>query len=177
MSQPFISEIKMFGGNFAPRNYAFCNGQTVAISQNTALFSLIGVTFGGNGTTNFVLPNMQARRPLGVGNGPGLTPRAWGESSGVQNVTVLPTQIPAHSHNLQGTTVSGTSASPSGSVWALSGGTRSPYNVYASAQGTAVAMAPQALATAGSGMPHNNLSPYLGVNFIIALQGIFPSRN
>lgn len=166
----------MFGGNFAPRNWAFCNGQIIAISQNTALFSLLGTTYGGNGTTNFALPNLQGRLPMHPGQGAGLTNRSLGESAGSVSITLLSAQIPAHTHTTAvGSGTTSTSPSPAGRYPATpASGT--PY----ADTGTAAMYAPAAGsvngATGGS-LPHNNLMPYLAVSFIIALAGVFPSRN
>ena len=127
MSQPYIGEIKMFGGNFAPRNYALCNGQLLSIAQNTALFSIFGTTFGGDGRSTFALPNLQSMAPLGVGDGPGLTPRVLGEQVGSPAVTLLASELPSHSHNPTALSTSPNPApvlSPAGSVWAVAGARR-----------------------------------------------------
>ena len=177
MADPFIGEIKMFGGNFAPRGYALCNGQLLPINQNSALFALLGTTYGGNGVSTFGLPNFQGVVPMGFGNGPGLTPRQLGETGGSSNVTLTSVNVPAHTHVLNGTSAGATTPSPNGNLWAVSGSRRITVNQYSAAKGTGVAMAPQALATAGSSVPHNNLQPTLVVNFIMATVGIFPARN
>ena len=170
MADPFVAEIRIVGFNFAPRGWAFCNGQLVQISQNTALFSLLGTTYGGNGTTTFALPNLQGASPLGAGSGPGLTPRDLGEAGGSSTVTLLSSEMPSHAHTLLA------SADPSSptptSTMALASTTsakvyRSPSNL--------VPMATP-LDPAGAGLPHDNRQPYLGMNFIIALQGVYPSR-
>ena len=175
--EPFIAEIKMFGGNFAPVGWAFCNGQLLSISQNTALFSLLGTTYGGNGVTTFGLPNLQGRAPLHFGNGAGLTPRQLGESGGTETVTLSQTQMPTHSHSLGASSKNGDASTPSGNVNAVyvDPGTLSPVNIYGTAIDTA--MNSSAVGNAGGSLPHNNMQPYLCVNFIIALQGIFPSRS
>jgi microcystin-dependent protein len=175
MSEPFIAQISMFAGNFAPRSYAFCNGQILAISQNTALFSLIGTNFGGNGTSNFALPNLQAKAPLGVGQGVGLTGRVIGETGGVAAVSLLLNQIPGHSHTANCDGAVGTLPDPGGHVWAASAGGRGRPTTYGTTSGGA--MSAQAIGPTGGNAPHNNLSPYQAVSFIIALFGIFPSRN
>ncbi len=176
MATPFIAEIRMFAGNFAPRSNAFCNGQILSIAQNTALFSLLGTTYGGNGTQTFALPNLQGRMPIGIGSGPGLTPRVLGESGGVENVTLLSTEIPSHTHIPQASSVAGTQASPAGGVWAASSGGRTPLPLYA-APPSNVAMSASAIGAAGNSQAHPNRQPYLAITYIIALQGIFPSRN
>lgn len=176
MSQPFIAEIRLFGGNFAPRGWAFCQGQILSISQNTALFALIGTIYGGNGTTNFALPNLQNRIVIGSGNGPGLTPRQLGEFGGVATVTLLASQMPQHMHSAMASTAAGTQTDPTGAVWAASVGGRTPPPLYATTAPN-TPMSPAAIGVTGGGQPHNNLQPVLGLNYIIALQGIFPSRN
>jgi microcystin-dependent protein len=177
MSTPFLGEIKMFGGNFAPRGFAFCNGQLLPITQNTALFAILGTTYGGNGTTNFALPNLQGSAPMQSGQGPGLSDRPLGEVGGEQAVTLLTSQIPGHTHaaNCVNNTTANQTA-PTGGFWAKGAGRRGQ-NFYSSTAGTSPLMNPQALPFAGSNVPHNNMPPYLVVSFIIALQGIFPARN
>lgn len=173
MSEPFIAEIRIFAGNFAPRSWAFCNGQLLPIAQNTALFSLIGTTYGGDGRTTTALPNMQDRVPMHPGRGPGLASRRLGEKVGVNSVALTQAQVPSHDHSMR-SFESASSASPSGSVGL---GSAPMYGV-----GTAVDMAEGTLDPAlgtGVGNPgtaHNNVQPYLGLNFIIALQGLYPSR-
>jgi len=173
MSNPFLGEIRMFAGNFAPAGWAQCNGQIMSISQNTALFSILGTTYGGNGTTTFALPDLRSRVPIHVGQGPGLSPYVLGQVAGTENVTLLTTQIPLHNHGVNCSTGGGTQASPASGYPAVeSTGTSLDYA--ASSNGT---MNPAMIGNAGSGQPHANIQPYLCVNFIIALQGIFPSRN
>ena len=176
MSSPFIAEIKMCGYSFAPRGYAFCNGQLLPIAQNTALFSLVGTTYGGNGTTTFGLPDLQGRSPLGQGQGPGLSPYVLGEVSGTPTVTLLNTQMPAHTHTPQGSTTAGNSTEPATNVWAASAASRTPQPLYSVGAPNAP-MNPAAIAVAGSNLPHQNQQPYLAITFIIALQGVFPARN
>jgi microcystin-dependent protein len=171
MSEPFIAEVKMFGGNFAPRGYALCNGQILPIAQNTALFSLLGTTYGGNGQTTFGLPDLRGRSPLGFGSGPGLTPRSLGESSGSPTHTLTSTEMPTHSHALRAAAAA-TGGTPGAGVALAATATA---RVYRSATNTVPMAAP--LGTTGGGQPHENRQPWLAVNFIIALQGIFPSRN
>lgn len=176
MSEPFIGEIRMFTGNFAPTGWALCNGQLLAIAQNSALFSILGTTFGGNGQTTFGLPDLRGRVPMHWGSGPGLTPRALGEMSGAETVTLISSQMPAHNHAMIAAGTQATQFSPEGNVPAVfinqSG---QPENLYSGTPNTT--MAPQAIGTAGGSQPHQNMQPYLAVTFIIALQGIYPSRS
>jgi microcystin-dependent protein len=173
MADPFVAEIRILPTNFAPRGWAFCNGQLLPLSQNTALFSLLGTTYGGNGQSTFALPDLQGNVPMHPGQGPGLSLRDLGESSGTTSVTLLVSEIPAHAHTLSGANTPADSPTPGGAVPArVSGAT--PYRAVAGA--TLAAMAPNALAPAGASLPHNNLMPYLVLNFCIALQGVFPPR-
>jgi microcystin-dependent protein len=177
VAQPFLAEIRMFAGNFAPRGYALCNGQILPISQNTALFSLIGTIYGGNGTSNFALPNLQGCAPMHHGQGQGLSDRTQGEVGGEETVTLQTAQIPSHSHAAQCyTAANGDNTSPSGNVWGKSTVGRVAANLYDNVTTNPVAMAPLG-PPAGSGQPHNNLMPYLVVTFMIALLGVFPARN
>lgn len=165
---PFLAEIKIFAGNFAPKGHAFCNGQLLPIVQNTALFSLLGTTYGGNGQTTFGLPNLQGRAPLHPGQGPGLSERFLGESGGAAAVTLLQVEIPAHNHGpLHVHDAPGTSGTPSASKNLA----KAPSNIYGPATNL-VAMGD----TVGGGA-HENRQPYLGLTFIIALQGIFPAKS
>jgi microcystin-dependent protein len=176
MSNPFLAEIRIFTGNFAPTGWALCDGQLMPISQNTALFSLLGTTYGGDGKSNFALPNMQGCAPMQAGQGSGLTLRDLGETAGEQTVTLLETEMPAHAHDAQGSTGS-SSASPVSNAWAsgqkLGGGN----NYTPSVPASNVQMNPFALSIAGGNLPHNNMPPFLGLTFIIALQGVFPARS
>lgn len=176
MANPFVAEIRIFGFNFAPTGWAMCNGQILPISQNTALFSLLGTTYGGDGRSNFALPNLQGSAPMQSGQGPGLSLRDLGETGGEQTVTLLQTEIPSHTHTAQGATAAG-DASPQGNTWG--GGALKGHGVplYAPAGSSMVQMSPSALATTGGNLPHNNLPPYLTLNFCIALQGVFPARS
>lgn len=175
MADPFVAEIRIVGFNFAPRGWAFCNGQLLPISQNTALFSLLGTNYGGNGISTFGLPNLQGSAPIGTGQGAGLSDRILGEVGGNATVTLLENEIPSHTHVLNASTSLGTRAAAAGSIWAAPGAGRGRQG-YQSTKGTGVTMHPSALNQAGSGAPHNNLPPCLVVNFIIALQGVFPPR-
>jgi microcystin-dependent protein len=175
VSDPFVAEIRMFGFNFAPTGWAFCNGQLMPISQNTALFSLLGTMYGGNGQSNFALPNLEGCAPLQVGQGPGLSDRVQGETGGEPSVTLLQTEMPSHSQELACSTATGTSANPANDVWAPGKVGRQAVNLYAPTAGTPQVM-PSALQVAGSSLPHNNMPPFLVVNFCIAMQGIFPPR-
>jgi microcystin-dependent protein len=175
MADQFVAEIRIFAGNFAPTGWALCNGQLMPISQNTALFSLLGTTYGGDGKSTFGLPNLQGAAPLAAGQGPGLSLRNLGESGGEQAVTLLGTEMPAHNHTALASTAGGLD-SPMNATWGESKLGKTPMALYAPAGPNNVAMSPQALAIAGGGQPHNNMPPYLCLTFIIALQGIFPSR-
>lgn len=179
MSTPFLGEIKIVGFNFAPRGFALCNGQLLPISQNTALFSILGTTYGGNGTTTFALPDLRDAAPMDAGAGPGLTPRSIGEKLGSASVTLISTQIPAHTHTLNGALVNPpnpaqNTATP-GATAVL--GSSNPGQAYSDTATPPVMMAPQTIGTAGSSLPHENRHPILALNFVIALEGIFPSRN
>ena len=176
MSQPYLGEIRMFAGNFAPVGWAFCNGQILAISQNTALFSLLGTFYGGNGTSTFALPNLQSRLPLGTdqSGGPGLYP--IGAIAGEEQVTLIQSELPSHTHQLSARATPATTGSPTNGVLAEANeGGRAVVDFY-SPTGPTVSTA-QATDTVGGGQPHDNMSPFLCVNFIIALQGVFPARN
>jgi microcystin-dependent protein len=170
MAEPFLAEIKMFGSNFAPRGYAFCNGQILSIAQNTALFSLLGTTFGGNGQTTFALPNMQSRVPVHWGQGPGLPNRTLGEQGGEENHTLINSEMPAHNHLVNATNATATAVTPGGNLVAVSSKAYMSTNV-----GNTVLNA-STVSAAGGNQPHMNMQPYLGLTFIIALAGIYPSR-
>jgi microcystin-dependent protein len=175
MSSPFLGEIRLFAGNFAPFQWASCDGQILAISQFTALFSLLGTTYGGNGTSNFGLPNFQGSAPMGAGAGAGLTPRVLGERGGEQTVTLLMTEMPQHTHNLQSGTggARGGATTPANNF--LGSGIAGTDRIYAPS-GANSTMSPLAVSVIGSGVPHNNMPPYLCVFFIIAMAGVFPAR-
>jgi len=177
MSSPFLGQIVMFGGNFAPTGFALCNGQLLAISQNTALFSLLGTFYGGNGTSNFALPDLRGSVPVHMGQGPGLSQYVLGQTGGTPNVTLTAATMPAHGHVFNASTANATGSSPSGLVPAKP--TAANAAAYAVSQ-SAPALAPQTMNTssvAGGSQPHNNMMPTLFITFIIALTGIFPARN
>jgi microcystin-dependent protein len=177
MSNPFVAEVRIFTGNFAPKGWALCDGQLLPISQNTALFSLLGTTYGGDGKSNFALPNLQGCAPMQAGQGPGLSLRDLGETGGEQTVTLLQTEMPAHSHSAQATTdLTTPNASPTNNLWAS--GQKGFGNVYTpSVAGQNKPMSPFGTSIAGGNLPHNNMPPFLGLTFIIALQGVFPARS
>ena len=176
MSNPFVAEIRIFAGSFAPRGWASCDGQLLPISQNTALFSLLGTNYGGNGQTNFALPNFEGSAPMHWGNGTGLTPRSIGETGGEPNVTLLQSQLTAHPHTVQGRPVPGNLTTPA-SANAMARVNPTTNEIYKAPSGAAtVAMNPLSIGPAGGGQPHNNMQPYLCLFFIIALQGVFPQR-
>lgn len=172
MADPFVAEIRIFPFNFAPKGWAWCDGQLMPLSQNTALFSLLGTTYGGNGKSNFALPDLQGRAPMHPGQGPGLSLHDLGESGGSETVTLLESEIPAHSHPMRAATLDLADVnlvSANSSFAPSSGGTL--YQENANTQ-----LAPQALTPAGGDAPHNNMQPYLTCYFCIALQGVFPPR-
>lgn len=176
MASPFLGEIRIVGFNFAPRGWAFCDGQVLPISQNTALFALLGTMYGGNGTSTFALPNFQGCAPIGFGQGPGLSNYFQGQTGGVTAVTLLQNQMPVHTHNAEATAAGGNQISPANNDWAEGGITRGQ-KVYASTPGTLQPLAATALGQAGGSLPHNNVPPVMVANFVIALQGVFPSRS
>ena len=168
MSEPFLGEIRTFAGNFAPKGWASCNGGILPIARYTALFSLLGTTYGGDGKTTFALPNLNGNAPMHWGDGPGLSSRALGETGGSTSVTLTAAEMPAHNHPANASLSSGSSPSPAGNALADA-------PLYASPPLT-VAMAAQAVGPAGGSLPHDNMQPYLALTFIIALEGVFPSR-
>jgi len=167
MSDPFLGEIRLLGCNFPPQGWAQCNGQLLSIAQNTALFSILGTTYGGNGTSTFALPNLQGQVPMGAGAGPGLSVRSLGESGGEPSVAIGAAQMPAHTHEVGVSAAAATNTTASSST---------AIGVAASkAFGPAYNLSPMGGVVGGS-LPHNNLQPYLTLNFCIALQGVFPPR-
>lgn len=176
MSEFFIGQIMMAGFNFAPKYWALCNGQLLPIAQNQALFSLLGTQYGGNGTTNFALPDLRSRTPVGYASSvdPGWQPPAIqiGQTGGVENVTLLTTNLPSHTHSANATTTNGTTRNPTNAIYA-----NTTASLHGPASGPAVPLNPSTLAPAGGNQPHSNVQPYTTINFCIALSGIFPSRN
>ena len=173
MSDQFVAEIRIFPFNFPPTGWAFCAGQLMPLSQNTALFSLLGTTYGGDGKSTFALPDLQGNAPMQPGQGQGLSLRDLGEMSGVESITLLQSEIPVHTHTLRA--VSQDPADQQQPTPARTFATSQQANAFAPAA-SSVMMAPQTIAPAGGGLPHNNMQPYLTLNFCIALQGIFPAR-
>jgi microcystin-dependent protein len=169
---PFLAEIRIFASNFPPKGWAFCDGQILPLSQNTSLFSLLGTTYGGDGKSTFALPNMRGNAPMHPGQGPGLSLYDLGETGGSETVTLLESEIPAHSHTLRAFNDVGEDRIP-GATESLA---RSTGGQLYAAPGALVSMALEALPPAGGGQPHNNMMPYLTLNFCIALQGVFPPR-
>lgn len=175
MAEPFVGQIIMAGFNFAPRGYALCNGQLLSIAQNTALFSLLGTTYGGNGTTTFALPNLQGRIPNHQGQGPGLSPRTLGEQAGSETVTLINSQMPMHNHLPMVSNVAGAVTNPNGMFLSASSDEAASAMFRPTADGST--MNPQTLGLAGGNQPHENMQPYLVISFSIAMEGIYPSRN
>jgi microcystin-dependent protein len=174
VSDPFLAEIRLFASNFAPDGWALCDGQILSIAQNTALFSLLGTTYGGNGTSNFALPNLQASVPIGAGQGAGLSSRILGEAGGSQNVTLTASELASHSHAAMASTNPANTGDPAGAFLAVPDPTNP---IYLGSPGASLPFAAQSLGPPQTPAPHNNLQPYLVVNFIIALTGIFPTRS
>jgi microcystin-dependent protein len=169
MADPFVAEIRIFPFNFAPRGWAFCDGQLLPLSQNTALFSLLGTTYGGNGKSNFALPDLQGRAPMHPGQGPGLSLHDLGETGGSETVSLLESEIPSHSHGMRVSADDGNSRNPGGKHIGAGNNLFAP-------SANLTQMAPQALPPTGGDQPHNNMMPYLTFYFCIALQGVFPPR-
>lgn len=172
MSEPFIGQIMLFGGTFAPKGWAFCDGSLLAIQTNSALFAILGTTYGGNGVSNFALPDLRGRTPIGMGAGPGLTPRVQGEKAGEENHTLIGPEMPAHNHAV---TV-GTSPNQA-SVGRAAGAVPAGGLFYDSAANASGGLGAVTCGLTGGNQGHNNMQPYIAMNYIIALQGIFPSRN
>ncbi len=172
MSEPFVGEIRMFGFGFAPQGWALCNGQLLPINQNQALFSLLGTTYGGDGRTTFALPDMRSRVPVCQGQGPGLSSYAEGQAGGAETMTLAATQMPRHTHPVKASSSTADSDQPEGRTLA-----RSASHIYTAKPDTSTVMNTDTLGDTGGSQPHDNIQPYLAVNFCIALTGIFPSRN
>jgi microcystin-dependent protein len=175
MSEPFVGEIRMFGGTFAPRGWAFCDGQLLSVPENDALFSLFGTIYGGDGRTTFGLPDLRGRLPMHTGTGPGLSPRPIGQKSGTETVTLNVTQLPAHTHSMNASTDTVSETQPAGNVTAKD----ATPNVYRNApfpDPAKATMNAQMISNVGNSQSHSNLMPFLVVNFIVALFGIYPSR-
>jgi len=175
MSEPFVAEIRIFAGNFAPRGWAFCNGQLLPVSQNTALFSLIGTTYGGDGRTTTALPNLEGRAPMHPGRGPGLTDRRLGQRGGVEMVTLSEAQMPNHNHTLMAFPNLALVSTPSNTVTLARSAGTSAYQ--SDTTNNLVDLAESALDNAGGSQAHDNMQPYLTMSFIIALVGLYPSRS
>ena len=179
MSDPFLRQIRIFGGNFAPRSYAFCDGQLLSIAQNSALFSILGTTFGGDGRTTFGLPDLRDRAPLHPGTGPGLSSYQLGQRGGAATETLSVSEIPAHTHQWDGIAATSTQTAPTNHSLAeppVGGRGGGGAKIYGPANNL-VALSPDSMDPGGGGQPHNNQQPYLALNYIIALVGVFPSRN
>jgi len=178
MSEPFLGEIRFFAGNFAPRNNAYCSGQLLPISQNAALFSLLGTYYGGNGQTTFALPDLQGRLPIGMGQGTGLSNYNIGQQVGTESVTVLTTQLPAHTHPPIASTTGAATAVPGSQIPATGvAPSKGLYVKDTDKSGNPIAMWANAVQAVGGSQPHENRMPALAISVIVALQGIFPSRN
>ncbi len=176
MSEPFTAEIRIFAGNFAPRGWAFCDGQLLPVSQNTALFSLIGTTYGGDGRTTTALPNLQGRAPMHPGRGPGLTSRRLGQRGGVEMVSLTEAQMTQHRHTARAVQRPADDNDPVGRYWGVTVGSNTFIAPSSNNPPTPTTLADQALLSTGGSQPHNNLQPFLTMNFIIALVGLYPSR-
>jgi microcystin-dependent protein len=177
----YLGIIKLFAGNFAPRGWALCNGQLLSIAQNSALFSILGTVYGGDGQTTFALPNLQSRVPVGVGQGAGLSFYSQGELGGAETVTLTLGQMPAHNHLLNASTAAGTTDVPTGNVLAQPAGTTGggdAVTVTSYATGaTTTSLSPTTISVAGGSQPHENRSPFLALNYIICTEGLYPSRS
>ena len=175
MSDQYLAEIRIFAGSFAPSGWALCNGQLIPVSQNAALFSLLGTYYGGNGTSNFALPNLQGSVPLGQGSGPGLTDRIIGETGGTDTVTLNSSEIPSHNHLIQGSTEDGTLKTPAPTLFL--GRSKSGTIYQSNTVDKLVQMNFQQIGVAGNSQPHQNMQSFLTLTYIIALQGVFPPRS
>lgn len=179
MDAPFIGSIVLFAGNFAPRGWSLCQGQLLPIAQNTALFSILGTTYGGDGRTTFALPDLRSRVPVGYGQGPGLSPYDLGELTGVENVSLIASQMPAHNHAVQVSSGQANSAAGNNNYLAVANGNFSgdavTVNTYNGTPNATLGM--NSISVSGGSQPHDNIQPSLCLNYIIALEGIFPSRS
>ena len=176
MADPFVAEIRMFGFNFAPTGWATCDGQLLPLSQNTALFSLLGTTYGGDGKSTFALPDLAGSAPMHPGQGQGLSLYDLGQIGGSEFVTLLQSEMPVHAHSISASTNAADEEGTKAPVGAMPGAQQGSNQMY-TAMASPVAFAPEALAIAGGSLPHNNMMPYLTLNFCIAMQGIFPPRS
>ncbi|TPW77675.1 phage tail protein [Schumannella soli] len=174
--EPFVGEIIAVGFNFAPKGWALCNGQTLPISQNTALFSLLGTKFGGDGRTNFGLPDLRGASPIGIGQAPGLSSYVAGQRAGSESVTLLASQMPTHTHTPVAVAAAGDVSSAAGATWAEARSGRAIERGYAPRSAADATLDPSAIGVTGGSQAHNNMPPFLTVNFIIALQGVYPQR-
>ncbi len=170
---PYIGDIRLFGGSFAPRGWVLCAGQLMSISQFSAVFAVIGTTYGGDGVTTFAVPDLRGRIPVGQGTGPGLTPRVLGQQFGSETVTLLSTQIPSHTHNLEASTATAGEETPTNGVFAQNGTDK----FYVSAASGAEQLNPATIQLDGGSLPHDNIMPTTAINYIMCVEGIFPSRN
>ncbi len=179
MTEPYIGEIQLFAFSFPPRGWAFCNGALVSIASNTALFSILGVTYGGNGTTTFALPNLQGRAAIGAGTGPGRTTQSLGQTGGQPGVTLTSNQIPAHTHVLNAGQLSAPNPVQNVATPATNAlpGLSAPNNVYIAPVTPNTSMVASSISTTGGSQAHENMQPFLAINFCIATTGIFPARN
>ncbi|SFL21253.1 Microcystin-dependent protein [Paenibacillus sp. 1_12] len=178
MADAFIGEIRIFSGNYAPYGWALCNGQLMPIAQNAALFSILGTQYGGNGSNDFALPNLNGAAPMHGGSGAGLTTRHIGEKVGAESVTLTAAEMPSHTHAAQAYEIPGTSTHPSNNYWAEAPAQGRPHPQQAPIYSTNanVTMHPSSLSTTGGNQPHNNMQPFIALNFIICLNGIYPAR-
>jgi microcystin-dependent protein len=176
MAEPFVGEIRTFGGNYAPTGWALCNGQLLPIAQNTALFSLLGTNYGGDGIKTFGLPNLQGAAPLMAGQGQNLSLYNIGQHGGTSTVTLIQSEMPAHAHTVNGSSSAGSDTSPTNNKWGVASVSRG-MKMYSLNPGSSPSMRADAFGSNGNDQPHNNLPPYLALTFIIALEGIYPARS